>query len=891
MDYSQNANKKRTDQTKKTRKKKKNRFGVFFMRAIIILLIVGCFGIGGALLGAYMGIIENTEHLNTTDVTPESYTSFIYDQDGNEIDMLHGKENREYVQLSEIPEYLKNAVVAIEDERFYEHSGIDVKGIFRAIVVNIKNGDFTQGASTITQQLIKNEALTSEKTITRKIQEQYLAVTFEKELEKKFGSKERAKDYILELYLNSIALNHGLNGVQSASKFYYGKDVSELTLAECASIAGITKNPSKYSPVSYPENNKERQLTVLGKMKQLGYITEDEYNQAKEEDIYSKIVGNNDKDETTVAKHNYFVDALIVDIAKDLMEQKGMNKQQAYNKIYSGGLKIYSTIDTNMQNIMEESYKNDSLFPPKGNTIDVTYTISVMDTATEKQSHYSRTKIVNSTDEIDAFVKSVQDEVLDSTHTLVLDNLVVAPSLQSAMVVMDYRTGAVKALIGGRGEKTGDLVFNRATQALRQPGSCFKILASYAPAFDLGIVSPGTVIVDEEFTVGNWTPKNWYKGYRGPQTARVGIRDSMNILAAKVIMQVGVETAFEYLENFGFTSLVKGVDENGNTDMGPALSLGGITKGVSVLELTAAYGAIANKGEYLKPTLYSKVLDHDGNVLLEYKPEPKRVIKETTAFLLTDCMKDVVSGGGTGGLARFKNLKMPIAGKTGTTSDDKDLTFAGYTPYYVAGIWLGYDQPKRMTYDKSYHLLLWSDVMEKIHQYYNLEYKDFEKVDGITRRTICSVSGKSAVPGLCDSDYFGSTAITDYFVSDFDAEPCDVHKSFKVDISTGKLANEYCPPESVKDVILAVDPETGELLHKNDKSEVEFNLNETCTEHKQDYIIGSDPEIDNPFPDIPIFPPNEEDTDDEGDFSDILTEPENNSDNNNSNSSYIPMGG
>ena len=362
------------------------------MRAVVILLIVGCFGIGGALLGAYMGIIENTEHLNTTDVTPESYTSFIYDQDGNEIDMLHGKENREYVQLSEIPDYLKNAVVAIEDERFYEHGGIDVKGIFRAIVVNIKNGDFTQGASTITQQLIKNEALTSEKTITRKIQEQYLAVTFEKELEKKLGSKERAKDYILELYLNSIALNHGLNGVQAASKFYFGKDVSELTLAESASIAGITKNPSKYSPVSYPENNKERQLTVLGKMKELGYITEAEYNQAKEEDIYSKIVGNNDKGETTVAKHNYFVDALIVDIAEDLMEQKGMNKQQAYNKIYSGGLKIYSTIDTNMQNIMEESYKNDSLFPPKGNTIDVTYTISVMDTVTEKQSHYLKNK-------------------------------------------------------------------------------------------------------------------------------------------------------------------------------------------------------------------------------------------------------------------------------------------------------------------------------------------------------------------------------------------------------------------------------------------------------------------------------------------------------------------
>ena len=445
--------------------------------------------------------------------------------------------------------------------------------MFRALFVNIKNMEFSQGASTITQQLMKNEALTSEKKLSRKIQEQYLAVSYEKELTKKLGSKKLAKDYILELYLNTISLNHGLNGVQAAAKFYFGKDVSELSLAQCASIAGITKNPSAYSPLSHPDQNRERMLLVLDKMLSLGYITQSQYDEACAEDVASEVVGINDTNEGTESYHSYFVDSVIVELADQLMEETpGLTKQQAYNLIYSGGLKIYTTIDTSIQNQMEESFANDSLFPPKCSTLTASYTISVSDDTTGEQENIYREQIVADYNEAEAFAQSVKDEVLSQGKTMILDKLNVAKSLQSAMVIIDYHNGHVKGIIGGR-EKTGDLVFNRATQALRQPGSCFKVLASYAPAIDQGIVMPGTGIRDEYFEYNGWVPKNWYSGYRGMCTVREGIEDSLNILAAKVIVMVGVDTALDYLENFGFTTLVTETNENGLSDRVPAISL------------------------------------------------------------------------------------------------------------------------------------------------------------------------------------------------------------------------------------------------------------------------------------------------------------------------------
>lgn len=822
----------RPPQNKRRKKKKKKSIIGSIFKFIFIVGIILCFAVGGAALGMVMGIIEGTDAINVVDVVPESYTSFIYDSAGNEIDSLHGKENREYAKLETIPVNLRRAVIAIEDERFYQHSGIDMRGMGRALITNIKNKEFTQGASTLTQQLIKNVVLTNEKKIQRKIKEQYLAVIFERDLEKQLGSKEKAKDYILELYLNTIALNHGLNGVQSASKFYFGKEVSDLTLAECACIAGITKNPSRYSPISNAEESKRRQVTVLDKMLELGYISQGEYDQAKAEDIYSKLVGSITEEVSGESKHSYFVDALIEQIAKDLQEKKGMAKEQAYDKIYSGGLKINATIDMGMQGIMEEVYQDDSFFPASDNTLEATYTVSVMDKQTEKQSHYYETKTVNSEEEANAFAAEVKAKYEDSQHEMVAEKLSLSSSLQSAMVIMDYHNGEIKALIGGRGKKQGDTVFNRATQALRQPGSCFKVLSAYAPAIDMSILMPGSIIVDEPLKVGAKEFQNWDKKYRGATTVREGITRSMNILAVKALMMVGYDKSYEYLENFGFTSLVDNDERNGQvfSDKGAALALGGITDGISVLELTGAYSTIANGGLHYQPKFYTTIYDHDGNVLLENKDDPTRVLKESTAYLLTDMMKDVVVQRryyATGTAANIPG--MTVAGKTGTTTDDKDLMFAGYTPYYCAAIWLGYDNPKTMKFSGSTHLKIWKEIMTRVHE--GKEDIGFNRPDGIVSRSFCSASGM--VPAsICSRDYYGNAIGSDLCASDFGSstESCTYHKSYSVDLSTGKLANSHCKATSV---VLAVDPDTGQIVNKAAAGEgkVDIDIGSTCAVH------------------------------------------------------------
>lgn len=867
MGYSQDEKKHQSNNNQKKKKKKKKKKGILgiILRIFMVIIIVGIFAVAGAFLGAYVGIIKDTGAINTEDITPGSYNSTIYDQAGNEIDTLHGNENREYVKLEYIPEDLQNAFVAIEDERFYEHNGIDIKGIMRAMVANIKTMSFSQGASTITQQLIKNNKLTSDKTLVRKIQEQYLAIAYENKLEDQLGSKKAAKDYILELYMNSIALNHGLYGVEAASEFYFGKSVSELNLAESACIAAITQNPSKYSPVSNPQYNKERQLIVLEKMLEQGYITQSEYNTAISDDIYSRIVGES-SDGYTESLHSYFVDALIVEIANDLVKEKNMTEKQAYNLIYSGGLQIYSTVDTNMQAITEEAYLDDSLFPPKGNTLDVEYTISVMDIKTGEQTHHTKRTTVKTQEEAEAFKEEVKAEILNSTNQLVLDRLNVTESLQSAMVIMDYRTGEVKALVGGRGEKPGDLVFNRATEAYRSPGSSFKPLAVYGPAIDMGLLSCGSTIIDEPYTVNKYSPRNWNNTFLGPVTVRQAIRDSMNVVAVKTLVEdVGVDNAYNYLQKFGFTSIVE-------ADKVPSMALGGITNGVSVLEMTAAYSTIANEGVYNEPIFYTKIIDHNGDILIDKKISQNThiVLKDSTAFMLTSMMEDVITGGGsaTGRLANFQNTRMHIAGKTGTTNDSKDLTFVGYTPYYCAGIWMGYDIQKPMTYDKSYHLIVWREVMEKIHD--GLPDKEFTVPSSVTKRTTCSVSGKAPISGVCENDYFGSgTVSSDYVAVDNvsgSSGTCNLHKMYKIDTTTGMIASEYCPSENVKEAALAVDS-NGNVI--NAPSSNPMNVNQVCTEHTSS---GDSYTVTPTYPD-----------DNNSDDSSDNNSSDNNSNNNNSN--------
>ncbi len=798
------ASKKKSKRSK--RKTFKNTCLGFILTMIIVFATIG--GIGA---GIFVKIIENSPNLELISVKPNIYTSIVYDKDDKEIDRFHGKENREYVTLDEISPWVQKAVVSVEDERFYEHFGIDLKGILRAGFTAIKNkltGDSgLQGASTITQQLIKNNVTkVTRNTIQTKIQEQYLAVNYEKHLEKKFGSKLEAKKYILELYLNTIALGHGYNGVQAAALGYFNKDAKDLTIAESAAIVAITNNPSLYSPRTKPENNKKRVRKILNHMVDQSMITKEEYDKALAEDIYSKVSdGNSSKKVEGNIIHGYFEDTLFEQISKDLQEQHNISKGQADNLIYNGGLEIHSTKDSKIQDILEETFKDDSLFPNVVYKYDVTYTVSIEDTTTGKQEHKDYRKFVKTKEEGEKFAANKKAEIekgLLQNQRIVVDRTNFSIQPQASMVIMDYKTGNVVGLIGGKGEKTVNRGFNRATDSKRQPGSVFKILAAYAPAIDTGVLMPGSIIVDEPIKIGKYSPKNWYgEAYKGPSTVRKGIEQSMNILAVKAMDMVGVDNAYKYLLNFGFTTL-----ENDNH---LSTALGGITYGVTQTEVTAAYGTIANKGKYYEPKLYTKVIDHDGNVILDATArQPKQVLKESTAYMLTDMMEDVVKKG-TGTAARFKNISMPIAGKTGTTQETKDLTFVGYTPYYVAGIWFGYDRyddivpnmmakvgGKRVIPNDRYHLVLWREVMEKIHK--DLPKANFgPRPKDVIEVAICLDTGLLATDQEKNRPD-GRVAIELFLKGTEPKEYCDYHQMIAICKDSGQLAGDFCPIESIE---------------------------------------------------------------------------------------------
>lgn len=716
---------------------------VIFVAATILITCMG--------IGLLQGIIESAPDISHVDVSPSGYSTTIFDSNGNEITKLvTSGANRIYVEIEDIPKYLQEAFVAIEDERFYQHKGIDTKGILRAAFVGLSSKDFSEGASTITQQLLKNNVFqdwTSEKyfpeKVKRKIQEQYLAVELEKTM---------SKDLILENYLNTINLGQNTLGVQAASKRYFSKDVSDLTLSECAVIAAITQNPSRYNPVTNPEKNQERRNKVLKNMQEQGYITKEEYNSAVADDVYQRIQNVNDETVTS-SPYTYYVDALIDQIITDLKEQKGFSQTQAYNLLYSGGLSIYTTQDSAIQQICDEEFQNENNFP-SGTQVALTYRLTVTHTdgtqenfnektllAYYKQSNKDYTLIYSSEKAARAAIDKYKAAIIKEGDTI--DEVVTTtPQPQASLVLMEQSTGYVKALVGGRGQKEASLTLNRATDTTRQPGSTFKVLAAYAPALDSAGKTLATTYVDEPYNYSNGRPiSNYYSGYLGTATIRTAIEKSMNIIAVKCLTEITPQLGFDYLNNFGFSTLVESrtyADGTTKTDVAQPLALGGLTDGVTNLELTAAYATIANKGVYTKPIFYTKIVDHNGDVLIDNTPQTSAVLKESTAYLLTSAMEDVVKNG-TGKLVDFGT--MPIAGKTGTTSETYDVWFAGYTPYYTCSVWGGYDVNTSMP-DASYHKELWKKVMQRVHE--TLPYKEFEIPDTVESVTICKTSGKLA---------------------------------------------------------------------------------------------------------------------------------------------------
>ena len=694
-----------------------------FLLCLVVVSVVGVIGVGVFV----KKIIDDTPKVSPEDVKPKGFTTFVYADDGTtEIErFVSSGSNRVYKSIDEIPVDLQHAFVAIEDERFYEHNGIDLQGIARAAVIGITSGDFSQGASTITQQLIKNNVFTNfmdEQTfydkLQRKIQEQYLALQIEKQMD---------KDTIMESYLNTINLGQNCLGVQAAAKRYFNKDVNELTLSECAVIAGITQNPTGYNPITNPEDNSKRRDKVLKNMLEQGYIDQAAYDEAKADDVYSRIqtVNSAAQDENP---YSYFVDALTEQVIDDLKTQLGYTETQAYNAVYSGGLSIYSTQNREIQQICDEEMNNDANYPGlKEYGLDYALTVTRADGSVENYSSghikqyvkntYGKEQglLYSSEEEARAMIEEWKSTIAQEGDTY--DEVVnISPQPQASVTIIDQSTGQIKAMVGGRGEKSTSLGLNRAYKgSKRQPGSCFKILAAYAPALDSCGKTLATVIKDEPYTLkGGQVLRNANGRYGGDTTIRKAITWSINVCAVKLSDEITQELGFEYCEKFGISTLVKSKEINGDiySDITQTLALGGLTEGVYNYEMCAAYAAIANGGVYHTPTLYTKILDHDGNVLLEGTGETRTVIKDSTAALLTSAMQDVVNSG-TGTACQLPN--MPVAGKTGTTTSNKDLWFCGFTPYYTCAVWGGYDDNKECSYDTNFRFRIWKSIMSRVH--------------------------------------------------------------------------------------------------------------------------------------------------------------------------------
>jgi len=825
MDYSQLGNKKRRRRQNSQTVRVRNKVGLLVLRAFLAVMIISVITGIGVGLGAWRGVLANSPELPALGITPGEYASVVIcSHTGEELARFHAGVNRTWVPLYMIPEHVQNAFVAIEDERFFYHNGIDMRSIGRAVWRLISSGgEVTEGASTITQQLIKNELGRFDSDLTTKLQEQYMAVRLEAELTEHFnGDTRAAKNFILELYLNTINLGRTNHGVQAAAQFYYGVDVWDLTIVQAATIAAITQNPTWLPPDRHPERNWNRTYGILYNMHRLGFITDEEYYEALNSDVYSTIVLNEAGEiRETVSPFDCFTDALFRQLTEDIAELRGVSHAVAQQAIFREGFRIYSTQNLQFQAIIDDVMLDDSFFPGgRQFEIDVTYIVSIRNNITGGLRTQEFNDTVPNMYEALAFIERMQNEELGSNDTIESERRIFTPQPQAAFVLMDQHTGHVLAIRGVRGEKTESLIHCRATIATRSPGSQLKPLI-FGAGYDLGIFAPASTIEDRPWAIHpqggqRYRPGNWWGGgYRGLQTTRQAIHTSMNVLSVVALVDyVGIETAFAYMLNLGFTTL-EGETSGGRlwSDRIPAMALGGLTRGVHLVELTGAYATVANQGVYNRPIFYTHVFDRDGNLFMENNQPPRQVFNRQTAYLLTHTMRDTLSASGaTGHRQNFTNPDMrrdiPIAGKTGTSQVNRDSGFVGYTPYLTGAVWIGFDTPRAMSGINPYREGLWRTIMERVHEHIHgtVEHNGFPRPDGIISVQVCRDSGRPPSE-LCHLDVRGSRLTSDLFAQGRVPSPCHLHQQFTVCNVSGHLAGPRCHPYNVSNrVALALPP-------------------------------------------------------------------------------------
>lgn len=681
-----------TPKRRKTKKKlspaqieKRQQIRKAVLIALLVIFVMG----SGLFVGMYAAVSREIKEMNIESLAL-NYTSTIYyyDEDGDEREYgkLRSDNNRIWVDSEDIAPCFKDAIVSIEDERFYKHNGVDLKRTVGAtvkyVLAKMGIGESNYGGSTITQQVIKNITSEDDFKATRKIKEIMRAIALENQL---------SKDEILTMYCNVAFFANGCYGVEAASRTYFNKSAIDLNIEEAAAIAGITQYPSLYDPIANPENNIEKRNIVLGKMYELEKITESEY----QETVNSPLSLSRDYIRKNAEITSYFEDQLVNDVINDLVKQKNYTEEFAESQVYNGGFKIYATIDPKIQSAMEDVLENPANFSSGG-----------------------------------------------------------SKKLQAGMVVSDPYTGEIKGIVGGLGEKTDIRGWNRATQMVRPPGSSIKPIAVYAPAVDLGKITSSDIVKDEEITIDKWTPKNSYTGFKGDMTVKEAVARSANIPAVKVIEKVGVSNSYGYLQNKFHITTLSDKDKNY-----ASLALGGLTNGVSVKEMAAAYGVFVNSGKYITPYTYTRVLDASGQVILENRKSESQAISRSAAYIMADMLWGPVNlSMGTAGRAKLSS-GMPTYGKTGTTDDNYDKWFVGFTPYYVGAVWFGYDTPSSLASGNPC-VSAWNMVFEKIMRDYS--YKELDKPSSLVEERICIVTGKLANRG-CSS-------VKSYFVSGTEPE-------------------------------------------------------------------------------------------------------------------------
>lgn len=767
MNFSENATKEKKHTVYSNRKKFVNhlRLDVFFINIFIVLgfVVVACF----CLVGMIKGIFDSAPSIQEAQMLSSEYVTMVYDKDGNVLQKLDGSGSRQtYVFTDQISEAVKDAFVAAQDPHFYEHHGIDIRGVFSSLYAETTGVEYNKKNSTVTQELLRNQLFKNQNTtsvfvrLSQYIQEKYMAIKMETEV---------GKEKILEYYLNTISFGENILGIQEAALYYFNKNASELSNSEAAVLAALAKEPRLYEPVKQQAANAGQRGFVLENMLNMGCISEEEYEVALGDDVYMELLGVREKSRGKSEAESYYVDAVISQVIDDLKERMGYSQTRAYQAVYNGGLKIYTCQDKEMQ------------------------------------------------------------EICDKQMATVSDH-------QVSVVLLDQWTGRVKALAGGGSEGEVQIDRNRAVDYVREPGQVLSMLSTWLPALDTAGMTLGSVEDDSsyEYMEGGQLQKEKRSfGYRGLVTMRKSILDSIRIPAIKTLEQIDVQTGYDYLRNLGISTLIdKKEDADGTvqTDIDLSMATGKLIQGVSNIELTAAYATIANGGKYRKPIFYSRVIDRDGKILLERESEERTVIKESTCWLLTSVMREMISAGAAK-KAEPDNKDISAAGIVGMSSTKSDYWFEGYTPYYTAGIWTGTDDLSVMKQSSS-SLKIWKNIMDQIHQTKHLEAASFLVPSDIVECRICDKCGKRAVAGLCQEAMGGNSSKKEYFVRGSEPDKsCDCHVKYFICKDSGMPAREACPKKRVVSRVFLLKEETQDTEDTPYILPQDFRQ-KSCTKHK-----------------------------------------------------------